>query len=280
MEQDRYSEIISQTPARFFARGLLYSLTTVVGLILAFSQLDLGNFTAFRVIVIVLFGVFGVEVWTSWRLRQLVHQQTKLQFGDVQPRMAELINHVLIPLNVFIWTLSFGYYNSQNLLRLATLITMFFILMLLFTNSRSYYQNRQELWLQTNFSYDLGKFYIFFAYTNSIINFFGGNVVPAPLLLGLGAFTLLFLTILRYKRVELMGLLNSVIASLSITILLYIVVFLVPINVLSLTLLSVILYYLAAAFVHHQMERDLSRAIILEYLAVGGIAMIIAIALG
>lgn len=278
--EDRYSEIINASPARGFARGLFYSLAVVVAMIFAFSELDRGSFNSFRISILLVFVIFGVELWTSWRLRQLVHSQTKLRLGDVSTRMAELLNHVLIPLNVFVWSLSFGYFNSQQTLRLVVLVVMFLVLMFLFTNIRSYYLNRQELWLQTNFTYDIAKFYIFFTFGNSVINLAGQHSILVPILMSLGAFGLLALTILRYQKVELFGIVNSAIVSLVLLLLLLIVTNFTMLNTLGINLIGVVFYYLGAAFVHHRMERDLTKELVLEYLSIAGMAIVVAVALG
>lgn len=255
------------------ARGVFYALALVIGMIIAFQALDEGDISRFRTITLVLTAIFAVEVYTGWSLRKHAHRQTKLHLGDTGTRTAELLNHVAIPTSVYLWTLIFGYFNSQATLRLVIIITAFFLLSLLFTNTRNYYLNQKSAWEETNFIYDLAKFYLFFVGANSLINLFNAQPLLTSIGVGLISFGLLFLAVMRYRKLEFFGLKLVAITSVIIALVTGILIVLKVGNILALSTFTTLGYYLGAAFIHHLMEDNLSWELAAEYVAVAALAI-------
>lgn len=272
------SEILSN----HLFRGGFYALTVVLGLQLALQQLDQGLYQNFVTIVVVISGIFLIELYSGWVFRgKRSSRFKKMGQAEQAKRVEEFTLHFIIPAGFFYLAAAFIGYNRQVSVRIAFLTGLFFILTLLFVNIRAFYQKQNTLEARTHYIYDVIKILMFFLATNVLFQRWNsGNEVIIPLVASSSfALGLFILSSIRYRKFEtrLAGL--TLIGALVLFMLLLIAVSFAPFNPLRISAFAVLFYYIIWAFLHHLMHRSLSKTLALEYLVIAGIALILMLGL-
>jgi hypothetical protein len=247
-------------------RGVFYATTITMGILLVLQQLDSGNIVSFRWFTLLLSAVFAVEIFSGWSLHYKLSKQMLLEMKS-RPllRAQEIFNHLILPANLFVWTLAFCYFNQQAHVRTAVLIVSFTIFTILFMYIRAFYLQQKHLLGSLHAIFDLCKIYAFFLAVDSILHYANGNLTWTPLLIAALAFGMNCLIIWREDKLQLNVVYLNLFVSLLLLAAIYILLLLGATTVLQVSLLSLIGYYLAAAVVHHYLDGDLHRQLLVEY---------------
>lgn len=256
-------------------RGAFYALTVTLGIVLMLQQLDAGNITSFRIFVVGVSAIFAVELISGWIMRFHAKKQVQLHLHSSENRNQELLDHLIIPANIYVWTLAFGYFNQQLPVRLAVLIVSFILLTAVFAAMRSFYLDQKKVMHLLHSVFDLSKIYIFFLIVDSILNLTGGNLIWTPVAIALLAFLMNLLMVLRHKKLSTAGVYVNLAASILIAGVIYIGVLVGLTTVIQVSLLALICYYFANATLYHLLHGDLKLNLLAEYALVISLALLI-----
>ncbi len=263
------------------ARGAFYSLTIVLGLQVSLQELDLGRYRNFVVFSLILSGIFMIELYSGWIFRVNRGKKFNLTSASQPKRIEELVHHLLLPLGLYILSISFIYYNRQDGPRSIFLALLFIALTVLFTNIRAFYESDKDLEHSTHAVYDGMKLIMYFIAADVLF-----YVWPSPeeialpiIALMIFGFGLLLLSIIRYKKFEYK--IVALLGALAIIngILLLLAISLGNTNQLQTAAFAVTSFYVSFALVHHRTHRTLSYSVVAEYGLILAIALILVIGL-
>jgi len=243
----------------------------------ALVQLDEGNVKNYLVFSLILSLIFFVELATGWVFRASVSQKKAVQHHSLANRVEEFIHHLLIPLGLYAATVGFMAFNRQHHPRALYLIGFFFIITILFTNLRAFYEHRSKIEKQTHYIYDLAKLLLFFAASNVAFHVWNepNQIVIAAAFAGVLALLLQIMTSVRYKKFEALLLILTLALSLGLTLTTLAVYTSTTPTVMQISAFATLEYYILTALLHHLINRDLTKEIILEYLVVFTISILL-----
>jgi hypothetical protein len=255
-----------------YLRGVFYALTVVLGLALAFTELDNGNVELFWQLSVAVGLIFVIELYTGVDARYKRRRKQSLELIDQGsfPTLTLLVHNALIPLAIYVSIVTFTYFNSQDHLRLMVLVFSLGTFAILFTHTRAYYLSDEQLFRQTNYVYDLAKLLIFFTITDTLFNLAAGRSQPglAVVVTGLNSFILLVLTLLRYQKIVIKGVYLSAAMAIAIAAACGTLISTSNANPLQIAFIAVVGYYISAAFIHHWIYKSITPLIIIEYICV------------
>jgi hypothetical protein len=262
-----------QKMIRGYLRSIVYSLTVVLGLSIAFNLLDRGHEEDFLKMVVITSCIFVIEIYTGWLFRRQQIDQLEIPlFGH--RLFSELTHHLLIPLFMF-WSISgFGYFNRQPHLRTAILAFAFVVLAIMFANIRAFYENRKKLEQQTHYIYDIAKLLLFFGASDSF--FYVTQSVNLPELAalavaGIGLLLLVMMSI-RHERLDKRIGIQIIILTIILFIVSLISIRMIS-NPLQLSTTVTLVYYLITATIHHLLNKDFDLGVALEYVLITLLAL-------
>lgn len=209
--------------------------------------------------------LFGLWFWSTRKLIQL-----NIPLVDTYDYKTQLILHVSLPSLLYIAIVGFIYNNLNPHLWVLFIIIGGISFFLLFTNIRSYYEDKFKLEQKTHFIYDFIKYFIFLLFTISGVEFVlstGVEYIFIPVFIFAISLILIFLNILRYKfprwYVWIVGFVGSLLLGLVAWIGLY------YLNMFKLIFVLMLIFYMFTSIIHHIIKSDLTKDIVVEYLLVG-----------
>jgi len=253
---------------RGYLRSVVYSLTVVLGLSIAFNLLDRGHDSDFVKMVVITSFIFIIEIYTGWLFRRQQVDQLEIPLFGHQ-LFSELSHHLFIPLGMFFSICGFGYFNRQDHLRIAVLAFAFVVLAVMFANIRAFYENRMKLERQTHYIYDIAKLLLFFGASDTFFNWTSSVDMPYLGALAVSALGLLLLLMMSIRHDRVDTRIGKQILALSVILLVVsVVISIVDHNPLQASTTVTLVYYLITAAVHHILNKDLTIQVALEYILV------------
>lgn len=252
-------------------RPAVYAATLVLGLSVAFDQLESGNSRNFAIVVLIVSIVLIIEIYTSWSFYQLQSAQGTTASFSTTDRLTHWAQHLLLPAITFYAEAAFIYFNQDRQIRWLLYVIGFAVFSLLFYNLRSFFEQNKHHELVSHYVYDILKLYLVFLLNNvtfnmavgpsRIILLFAVNFVLAA------AFALLTFA-RRHSNFNLGHQLWLGFTILSMPIISTIAAILISINPLEFALVMSIWYYISNATYHHYTDKSLRASTILEYVLV------------
>jgi len=251
--------------------AIIYSFAVTGGMYTALVELhNNSNVSLFVIFSILVFTIYLVELLINW-----VSKSSKVEINfDLEDDVNEL-NHlfhkILLPITFYITLIGFGYYNITNHSLIIMLIIIFITFFILFVNIRAFFQHKLTLEHKTHYIYDIIKFLIFFNSINIISNLIHNRpdlIVIYSVLTLIISFFILLLMLWRYKHLHLKSLVLSLIGSIFIAIIFFLLHKDRIINSLQISLAILFTFYLAAAIIYHVLVKTLTRGVLIEYLIV------------
>lgn len=259
-------------------RALAYAI--IIGLGVVFTQqLDMTESSATVVTaasVLELMLVMQIAVVYISATRRL--RQFDLPTVEIYNKRTELIYHLLLPAMTLGAIIGFVTTNNQ-----VSLVWFYFfgsvaIYFFLFVNIRAYYEDKYKLEQQTHVIYDVVKVLLFFAVTDVIFNAASRYQFNFFVVAGMLFVTASILTLLILLRHPALGYLNMGLVLCSGLAIGYIGAalrnLLVSQNLVAAFYVTLV-FYIANAILHHELERTLKLSIVLEYVLVATICFLI-----
>jgi hypothetical protein len=237
-----------------------------------------GNIAVSLGAVAVLWIVLCVELFTSYFFASKLLKQFGLPSVTSFSATTQLIYHSLLPSLLYFSICGFVYITNVPGLSWLYFTVTFALFFLLLINIRAYYEDKYRLAESTHVVYDIAKMVIYFntllcfltLADNFDFNFFvrvGLNFTIAALL------TLLVLLRQRLTRnytIPLILLSGLALGYLTTSIGLYLGVA----NIVT-AFYSTLVFYIFNAILHHELNRDLRPALVLEYALVAAICLLV-----
>lgn len=251
-------------------RPFLYSVTLVLGLSLAFEQLNIGQTQNFYVVVFIISLILLIEIFTSWLWYRVHHPQVRINIVDKYDQLTHWMHHILLPVIAFYSGAIFVYYNQSQTIRWPMYLVNVFLFTILFYNLRSYFEKDLLQESISHYIYDILKMYLFFVISNVLANAVLTDIrtVLIPLIMiGLaGLFTLLGMR--RKQWLSLPNLLLTITLSIGIGVLNLFLLRFTSLTPIQFGLVNILGYYFVNATIHHQISKSLGLRIVLEYLLI------------
>jgi len=222
------------------------------------QQFWMGSIVLFTLLIL---EIVGIWFWASRRLSQL-----NIPAVDEYDHLTQLILHVSLP-TLFYWSIiGFIFINMNPHIWKVVITISIIIFFILFTNIRSYYEDKFKLERRTHYIYDFIKFFIYLLVIFSLVEI--GITYAIPLsLIGSGAFALSFflviLNLIGYKNKSIRFLLISFIGSIINGVVLFISIY--YLDVARVLVTSMLSFYILTSLLHHLIRKDLTKDIIIEY---------------
>jgi len=180
-----------------------------------------------------------------------------------------ILNHYLVPITLYLFTLVFIYLNTNFPLKIIIFFIVSVSLLICLVNVRSYFLNKLMIEHSTHSIYDGMKLIVFFLTSNALLHLYFNSTINIfvlllliSLLTAIGIGLIFIRNNLFTKEVSITVILSSIIIALCAFLALRVLNFtLVQANLIMLTL-----FYFIVAIIHHRIERTLTRKIILNYL--------------
>lgn len=253
-------------------RAFVFAATLVLGAFLSVEHLINHREFNFLQVSLLMFVVFGIEVFTNRRI-----QVRPLVPANI--RNDALLHHLLLPILTYLSLVGFTYFNRQLEVRALFLAIGLIMFTLLFINVRAHYTQHTLISATTNYVYDLLKLLLFFLATNSFLNSTMAFGHWLFLFFPLFVIGIMALIAFRYESLERTSL-RFILAATILIIFITAAGLAVGLTVMLTSLLSFLGFYLSVAILHHLIHHDLTKNLLLEYLAVFGIAVVLIFSLG
>lgn len=242
----------------------------VLGISVAFDQLEGGNQENFFTIIFIVSIILIIEIYTTWSFYKVNNPQISIVKNESYDQITHLIHHILLPLLTYYSSALFIYFNRSREYRWFLYAITFFVFTLLFYNLRGYFERKREEESVSHYVYDIIKLFLFFMISDVLFQSIEGS--ERLILVPLSSFLLsLVLTILSLSRRQITDhkefpwILSSsgVIGIFSFLIL--------SANFLDSTqfaFFNLILFYVSMATFHHKIHKSLTFSIFFEYLLI------------
>jgi hypothetical protein len=251
--------------------NLIYAFTLSIGIYISNHELgayqNLGNFSLLSFSLLL---IYFAELYLNY-VRRNKKIQINLDFHDKVNELSLLYHFIFLPVVLYFSLASFYYYNYKESIGVILIILVFFIFFTLFRNIRYFFRNEIKFENSTHYIYDLIKIFIFFCLNNFLANqlyVHPNKKILIFLLSFLLAFILMSLSLWRWNKISRENLIASIVCSIicGLSFILFSFIF---VNAMQISLISVFVFYISIAIIHHLRERNLTRQIMLEYLSIG-----------
>lgn len=248
-------------------KSLFYALVIVGGLIVAELELRSGRMQGFWITnaMVVVALALEISIGAMSSRARLRNRNSLLDFDDYS-KTGQITNHLLIPFSLYAAAGGFLYFFGNTAVGLTTFGLLVVIYTVLFLHLAAYFERDDRLLRHTHQAYDIAKLAIVF-FTSAFMWQIGLNTNRLPLaivaiaLINLGA---LLLTLMRYRKLALRGIIISIITTIIGIIGLTLAVY-VGLSALQLALLVALVYYAVIASMQHYLDNELHFGLILEY---------------
>lgn len=256
---------------RNFFSPLIYALGITVAIYISIEELHKFNnndrfflFSGFVVFILLIENLLAL-------IRRKREVEINLNMNDDFNELWHLFYKFLLPILYYISIVAFGFYNLYSTNILIIIALTFLTFLLLFINTKAFFQNIKQVESRTHYVYDLIKFLIFFTSTNFIVNlqdgsrevliisFFGMLVV---------VFSLVMLIVWRLNKIHLVATIFSVLVSIFISLTFLILILANLFNPIQISLGLFFAFYLAVAIIQHALLNTLTKSVIFEYIVI------------
>jgi len=249
-------------------RSIFYALLTGLGQLFSIHLLKEKGINAFLISNAVTCLILCFEIYLNWRYATKVLRQIDMPDINVYNLWGHLLNHITLPILLFISFSGFIYFNKDDLVRLVALSLLIFINSILFINIRSYYEDKFRIETSTRYIYDIIKLFIFFFGVNLILHIqiiLQLEVWVASISIALLVLLLGFLLIYRQSQVNIHTIYYIIISAFIIGVLFMLISF-SPILTLGINIVIFLLFYFDISILQHKLDRSLTLEIFTEYL--------------
>jgi hypothetical protein len=258
-------------------RSLIYSLILAIGFGIYTFSLSYNNPQYSMIIAGVTALIFLLELITTIWLGKSLLEQYKLPPIDNHDKFANLIQHFVLPISLFVSLISFLFFHQYLVVKYVFVAISFFAFWILFANIRAYYEDKFKIEIRTHYIYDLVSILTFFGLIDSFSNFV--NYTSTNLILyylGLSLIIVVFyaLVIIRLRIFDIRNiLLAALISNLG-----FVMVFnALNLITLKLSFISTLMYYFFIAYANHHRENTKSMKVFEEYIVLLLIAIVLLI---
>jgi len=257
--------------------SVIFAALSGIGLeLMAFAYALQGTGT-FLTLAVLFLGIFVFEALISLRFAENIKAKLPLPHLIDDIKHIHISHHIVLPMLLYMSICGFIFYNRVSLQTQLVIILGVLTFFTIFQSQRISFKKEFTFDETLNYLYDAIKIIIYFLGIDIIIQsqiyFSFGSVISFILAESL-SFILFLLIIVRKNQFNSIGMLYiflSSIFSAGITVLL-----IGHMPVLTIALISGVIYYLLVAVIHHKINASLTFSVIVEYLIV---AVIIFLAL-
>lgn len=258
-------------------RSFFYAFLTGLGLVFALQLLKDYGPDKFLIAISITNFVLILEIYINWRYATKVLRQIDMPSINVYNLWGHLINHITLPILLFLSLSGFVYFNDDDLIRIIAICFLVFINLILFINIRSYYEDEFKVEEKTRFVYDLIKLIIFFFSVNLVLHmkmYWTLDIWIIALLICFLALGLGMLLVYRKGGQGLTTTLYVITSSFAIAVI-FMLLDIFGLVLLGINIIVFLLFYFTLAILHHRLERTLTIEVFMEYLLVLVLALLL-----
>ncbi len=246
-----------------FTTSIVFLLLEVLFFVILLSSINIVVlYVILSTIFFILFIIDSIKRFRKY-IRQIDTEETKKINKNIY-----LFNQIILPISMYIGTISFILLNSLDLLTIQFFIVLSTILFYILIKHIEVYLETFEFDERTHYIINGVKVYIFFLLSYSVLqisSIINLSVFLVPVFVFTIALTLLLLLIQRNKQF----LQGTIWYAISISFVIGISVFLMDIfvnNAIITAFTATSLFYFFEAILHHKLENKLSNELIIEYI--------------
>ncbi len=258
-------------------RTIFHAIATGLGLLLSIHLLkDYGN-EKFIITIVATSLILFLEIYLNWRFATKVLRQIDMPSINVYNLWGHLINHITLPLLLFYSVAGFIYFNSDDLVRIISILFLIVINLIFFINVRSYYSDKFKMEEKTRYIYDVIKLIIFFFSINLILHIrmiFQINSWIIGVFVCFISLILYILIIYRKIQVNINTITYVIVVSFVISVL-YMILDITGYFFLGINIVIFLLFYIFLSILHHKLERTLTVKVFTEYLLILILALLL-----
>jgi len=258
-------------------RSLFFSITLGLGAVFSIEILKDYGTKAFLVVNSITILILIFEIYLDWHYATKVLRQIDMPSINAYNLAGHIINHITLPLLLYISLVGFVYFNIDDLIRLIIILIVTFVNTLLFINIRSYYEDDFNLDYSTRYIYDVIKLIVFFLAVNVILHLKLRLNIDVWVISILIYFLVLLLSFLIVYRQGQIG--RQTFTYISITSFLIAVLFMIlnifEIFLIGTNVITFLLFYFDISILQHKLNRDLTFNILVEYILTLFLAIIL-----
>ncbi len=257
-------------------RQLFYAFVMALGLVFLQQLAVVSSLKIFVLGAALLALVLLLELYTNYFFAERLLKQLDLPGPESYSKSVQAVYHLLLPLLLYFSLVGFVYTNNRLDLGWLYFCWGFALFALLFINIRAYYEDKFKLEESTHLIYDLIKIFVYFSFTNAILNLaqaFGFSFFVIVGVIFAGASLLTLLVLIRRRHYSEQNLALIILAGLVLGYLTAVLLGSFAGKTLLLAFYSTIVFYLFNAVLHHEIERTLNLSLVFEYLLVAAICL-------
>ncbi len=248
-----------------------YAFSLTVGIYISLQELHTyNNSSTYLTFSLALLFIFLTEIYITWQTNQL-KVAIEISTEVVKYTLVHLVHRVLLPVGLYISLTSYGYYNFTSDSFTVLLVLVFIIFYILFYNIRVYFEHHNKEDHNTHYVYDIIKFLIFYMSLDLYSNLFLTEKISLTVGTILSIVTTYIIVHLMIWRVDKLSKYNSVltmVASLYVGGVYFILINLEKFNALQIALIASLSFYFLVAIISHRIHHTLSKDVIVEYLLI------------
>lgn len=256
---------------RNYFNSFIYALGITIGIFISIQELHKFNnverflvFSSLIFIILLLENIIAV-------LKRNKNVEINLDMNDSVNELWHFFYKFLLPFIYYLCLVAFGYFNLYSNSIYIILIFTFFTLLILFINTKAFFQNIKSMESRTHYVYDLIKFLIFFTSVNTFAHIVV-NDESTLFLMTLAtislSFALTMLMVWRVNKLRIRSYFFAIAFSVILGFIFYALNVLGNFNPMQISLGLVFAFYLSVAIIHHALLNTLSKGVVLEYLII------------
>lgn len=256
---------------RHYFNSFIYAFGITIGIYISIEELHKFNNTQrFIVFSVLIFLILLLENIIAV-LRRNKSVQINFDINDDVNELWHFFYKFLLPFIYYISLVAFGYYNMFTSSIVIILGVTFFTLLLLFINTKAFFQNIKSMESRTHYVYDLIKFLIFFTSINTLAHIQAGDntlIFITTFSTFLISFALIMLMVWRLNKVRARAYIFGFAFSLLLALIFAVLNYLGQFNPMQISLGLIFAFYLSVAIIHHALLNTLTKGVIVEYLII------------
>ncbi|MBD3362560.1 hypothetical protein GF362_02470 [Candidatus Dojkabacteria bacterium] len=221
-----------------------------------------------------------LEIFTTWFWAKKKLIQLNIPIVDRYDRLTQIILHATLP-SLTYWSIcAFIYSNINSNFWFFLLGIAFILFLMLFVNIRAYYEDKFKLEKRTHVVYDFIKLivYLFIAYSVFNLRFeYNISKILVSFLLSILSLMIFTFNLLRYKHLVFSNIAYVFMNSILIGLFVFIIMGFKSASIYKLTSLTMIIFYVFTGILHHKIQRDLNKQIVVNYLLIAMLAFAMSI---
>jgi hypothetical protein len=254
-----------------YVNSFIYSLGITIAIYISIDELHrFGNMKTFIIFTGIIFTILLLE-----NIIAVLKRNSKIEINfDINDDVNELSHFFykfILPFLYYISLIAFGYFNLYSSSITFILVITFFTFLLLFINTKAFFQGIKTLESRTHYVYDLIKFLIFYALSNTFAHIQSSDnstLITTTVGVTIVSSILILLMIWRINKFSVLSILQSILSSSVLGIIFFILSSLAIFSPAQISLGLFFAFYLSVAIIHHVLLNTLTRSVIAEYIII------------